>query len=207
MDKINAQLAELLIRVTEIQTSMKKAEADAIMDRISKLEQNTERLMAGSQIIETYTKNLNIKFDSATSVDIPAIINPPTGPTTVRVAGGEDEKAQPQADATVAAATAGGEPLKQKFTNIIDFFKHMWVTDKQILFDKKIITEELVKKATDENQDKAKKSKNDIVLQKSIAATVWKYVAQPQRDIVKSMKSQYENNVNKANSIEIKQPE
>ncbi len=190
IDKLLALTNELLMRTTEIQETQKKNDTDKLMERIHALEQQC--------------KDLHIKFDCISSLEPAITINPPNAPTTVKIAGvgrpanvGEiDVKIEDDVKIELVF-------LAKPFHTCSDFFKHMWSTDKQTLFDREIMTQVETDKIQVDNQEKLSKAKNSIVLQKNIAALIWKTLPDKKMDIVKSIMKQYENDLNKSKSKEI----
>jgi len=197
MDKLTANMSELLIRVQEMHELLKRSDNDKLMERIQNLEKQT--------------KELHIKFDAVSSLELPSTINPPNAPTTVRVAGaGRPANVSPLVTDIPAAGEEPPTPIVvgtnknvKPFHTCADFFKHMWVTDKQSLYDKEITSQAEVEKIKTENKDKLEKAKNELLLQRSIAALIWKVLPDKKKDVVKSMMKQYENDLNKANDKQI----
>jgi len=198
MDKLTANMSELLIRVQEMHELLKRSDNDKLMERIQNLEKQT--------------KELHIKFDAVSSLELPSTINPPNAPTTVRVAGaGRPANVSPLVTDIPAAGEEPPTPVVvgtnknvKPFHTCADFFKHMWVTDKQSLYDWDILLPSEADKIQKDNQVALdKKSKNPIVMQRGVAALIWKVLLETKKVIVKSKMKQHENDLNKAQSVDI----
>ena len=203
---ISAQMNEMSLKMEEINAVLKKQRDEELIRRIDKLEKNMN--------------DQHIKLDALNAIDINPTIVTATAPTSVKVAssasggsgGGEKKKRADRADNTAAAATAVDDEVTAApaastqqpiFSNVTEYFKFLWVTQRQTLFDRGVLTEEFCQKVYDDNKDKFAKCKNDIVLQKRYAFQIWRALPVDKKEIVYAMKNQNSNDQQKMNSTEI----
>jgi hypothetical protein len=186
--KLVTQYEEILLGVNEIRETLNKQRDQELVKRLEKL--------------EISMKDQHIKLDALNAIDINPTIVAPTAPATVRVARGKNKRDDNIADAEVKD-DASDTPNSKQFVNITDYFKHLWVTSRELLYEKGVITEDEYKKIYEEHKEKFNKKKNDLILQRSIAFQIWKTLPQANKDIVHSMKNQNNNDVRKKKSTEI----
>ena len=191
MDKYSAQLDEIKLTLLELKAIMSKQSQDELIKRLEKL--------------EVSVKTQHVKLDALSSLDLPTTINVPVAPTSVRVAGGSTagvEKEPRAANVAADDSTTGSAP--KSFASVVEFFKHMWMTDTAKLLERNVLTQEYIENIMTENKEALdKKSKNDIVLQKAIASALYKKLTPGAKEIVKSIQVEYTSNLNKANAKEI----
>lgn len=197
--KLSDNVAKLSTQINEMHLCIRE-----LSETVSR-QQNGE-LMARLERVELSLKDQNLKLDSLSAVDIIPNIVMASGPTTVKVAGAKSK----EKDAEPAVATTAATPAttEKQFTNITEFFKHLWCNSRELLFEKDVLTQEEFDKIYEENKEKLeKKKKNELVMQKSIAFTVWRALDQSKKDIVYALKNQNANDVQKKKSHDITEEE
>jgi hypothetical protein len=198
MDKYGIQLHEIQLVLNEINAKLDKQSHSDLLTRLENLEKSV--------------KTQHLKLDALSSLDLPAVINAPTAPTTVRVATkearaanvapstGNETPTNNASNTTVVKAAAG----TKQFPSIVEFFKHMWVTDRPRLVEKSIINDELINKVKEEKKSELdKKSKNDVILQSTLARFIYRELSEDQKNILRSLQAEYKNDVNKSEAQEI----
>lgn len=186
--KIATQIEGLSLTVDEIKETLAKQRDSELAKRLDKLEASM--------------KDQHIKLDALNAIDINPTLVVPAAPAAVRVAGAKAvKKREDNVDEPVEAVVPDDS---SQFSNITSYFKYLWTVKRDLLFEKGVITQEMIDKIYEDNKDKFdKKKKNDLVLQKSIAFQVWKALPKASKDIVYAMKNQNSNEVQKQNSTEI----
>lgn len=194
--KLSTQQEEILTQLTVISETITKQRTDALLDRIAKLEQSM--------------KEQHVKLDALNSIDINPTIEAPR-PATVRVAGGkkkaeEEDKKEKKADADEDKAKEedAEDPLSFSGGNITEYFKFLWIRHREIIYEKAIYSEKEYEKLLVDNKDEFdKKKKNELVLQKAIAYKIWRGLAKDKQEVVRAMKNQNANDLNKKASKDI----
>jgi len=185
--KISTQLDEVRLDVGEIKETITKQRNDALSERLAKLEASM--------------RDQHVKLDALNAIDINPTIEAPR-PAAVRVAGAKkaDEKKEPD-----EKKEEPEEEAPQQFSNITEYFKHVWVTDRERLYEKGVYSkkeyDEFYEAKKDDFDKKAKK--NELLLQKSIATKIWRSLSDERKEIVKAMKDQNAKDINKKASKDV----
>lgn len=190
MDKIMTANLQINTRLDELLLFLQNMNED-----IKTIKNGKEHKFDDSRFenIEQGMKVLHIKIDTIKTSIIPTVIS---NSTVSKISTVEIE----------TSVVEEKEETLQKFTNITEYFKYLWISDKQSLYDKGIVTVEFfdeIMKNSNESIEKVKKKGNEIMLQKSIALSIWKALPKTAKDKIQSMKSDHTNNVAKQNSKEI----
>jgi len=193
INKISTQLEEVHISVNEIKETLQKQRNEDLLKRLTSLENSM--------------KDQHIKLDALNAIDINPTIIAPTAPVTVRVAATKAKKQDAIEDDDTDTDSKIEENKTEdpkQFSNITEYFKHLWVAEREMLYAKGVVTEEEYMKIYNDNKEKFdKKKKNELVLQKAVAFQIWKSLPTNRKDIVYAMKNQSSKDEQKRNSTEI----
>lgn len=188
--KISTEIAEINTTVQELKVNAEKRSENELLRRLEK--------------IEAAVNSHGIKLDSLSAVDIAPVIAVPAAPATVRVAGGDVKEDIKDVKTDVKAETKADTKEPPKYLgNIMEFFKHVFTTDQKVLIAKGILSDEELKKVTDENKSKLDKKKNDLVKANSLAVTIWRTLPDPKKDLVYALKKQYSDDFRRKASTDI----
>ena len=200
--KLSTQLEEIGLKVAETNEIIMKQKNEELLKRLERLEASM--------------KDQHLKLDAMNAIDINPTIHVANGPVTARVAPAKkvakvkkEDNVQVEADEEVVDDTKAVDDVKaadepKPFSNITEYFKHLWITQRELLYEKGVLTKEEYEKIYEDNKDKFdKKKKNELVLQKSVAFQIWKTIKLEKKDIVKAMKDQNTKDIQKKNSQEI----
>jgi hypothetical protein len=185
--KIVTMLEELTLNVVAIKETLAKQNNDLLTKRLDSL--------------DAAIKDQHLKLDTLNAVDLGSVaVTPQVKPKKTATAAKKDNI---ELDVEAVAEPAV-EPTT--FTNVVEYFRHMWVYKRDVLYAKNVLSQAEYEKVYKENKDKIeknKKNKNDITLQRSIAYQIWKTLKKDSKDIVVAMKNQNSNDIQKNNSHEI----
>lgn len=199
--KLSTQLDEIRLDVAEIKENITKQRTEALLERLTKLEASM--------------RDQHVKLDALNAIDINPTIEAPR-PAVVRVAGAkkkDDDKVEKVEKAEKAEKAEKGEPEEpeadtQQFSNITEYFKYVWVTDRQRLYDKDVYSQKEYDDLYEENRETFDKSKkNELLLQKKIAFKIWRGLSDKRKEIVKAMKDQNAKDINKKASKDVEAEE
>ena len=191
--KLSSQLDEIRLDVGEIKETITKQRNDALLERLGKL--------------ETSMRDQHIKLDALNALNINPTIEAPR-PAAVRVAGAKKKDEKKDEKDENPAVEADPEPVDdlQQFSTITEYFKHVWVTQRPKLFEKGVYSQKEYDDLYAANKEAFdKKKKNELLLQKSIAFKIWRSLDDDRKAIVKSMKNQNANDINKNASKEVEE--
>lgn len=192
--KLSTQLEDLALNVGDIKEMLTKQRDDELLKRLTALEESV--------------KEQHLKLDAINAIDINPTIVAPQAPGSVRVSGATKTKKRDDNidDAPIQEEIVVKED--KQFSTITEYFKHLWMTNRDLLYERGVLTKEFYEKTYEDNRDKfEKKKKNEVVLQKSVAFQLWKTLPQASKDIVKAIKNQSANDLQKKNSTEIVEEE
>lgn len=202
LQRISTQLEELRIEVAEIKETITKQRNDALLDRLNKL--------------EGMMRDQHIALDALNAIDINPTIEAQR-PNQVKVAGrkkkDEAEKTDKEDKKDDKADKAEEEKPEEEplqFATIVEYWKHIWVVDRARIYEKGAYSEKEYDEFCEKNKEtleKDKKKKNDLLLQKGVAFKIWRTLSDDRKDIVKAMKAQSANDVNKKASKDVEAEE
>jgi hypothetical protein len=196
--KLSTQMDEIRLYIGEIKETISKQRNEALLDRLTKLESGQ--------------RDVHVKLDALNAIDINPTIEAPR-PAAVRVAGAKKkvDKDDDKKDDAPKEETKEEEvdDAPQQFSNITEYFKHVWVTDRARLFEKNVYSQKEYDELYEANKadfDK-KAKKNELLLQKSIATKIWRSLNDERKEIVKAMKDQNAKDINKKASKDVEAEE
>lgn len=163
-------------------------------------------------ILECSMKNQHLKLDCLSSINYMCGSSSPVTKAQKKDDQpnnelSENSQQQPgNANETIQEPTDNSKKGECVSRNITEYFKYIYMNNRDILFEKGILSKDECDKIIAEHTPAAgEKKKSDIVLQKTVATAIWKTLTTDKRDIVYALRNQNNNDIQKNKSKDIKE--
>lgn len=185
--------ADILSTLSELRKLIEKIEA-----RLSEIDAKTDKRFDD---LAKENKINSIKLDTISVMDGKVMV---TAPSAVKVKTTETKEVKGGTNTNASEEPVVPKATKTKITKptITEYFKDKWVNDCKSLIAIGIVTEVRYKELNAEARKKNAKA-TDLVLQRSVAQTLWSGMSEQQKNEVRSMRNTEENNKQKTLSPDV----